>query len=207
MYKTNYLMLIFIATLAIGVGYLACTLKQISYPELRVVKYEKKEKLEEINKTFFDKISLSYNKNLDLIQNQDSLILKQNFYEKKGLSKDVNALNFSISYLKDGNSAKLTLDNWFKENIPLNTKNQKKEKIKVDGVDGYVQNYYSRSMDLDGYFTPIVITIINNTDVYQIFGYQLPEIPDPALTPADIQAAHEYEAIFNQILQSIKFVD
>jgi hypothetical protein len=212
-HKTNWAALLLLVLAASIIAYLGLQVSKISYPELAKIKYEKKEKLEMV----FGNLRVEYLKNSILSKEEkgSSIFLTyKNNYVGKNISGEIGREPFDtrIIRLKDSNKDKLYIEDWYDQNNPENDRGapfaDSHELIEINGIPAYKVVYGKARDQLNSYFYDLIyIYISHNTDIYEIRGYQLPENTDPVLTPEDIQAAREYEKTFNEILQSIRFVE
>lgn len=211
-YKTNWGALLLLVLVASVIAYLGLKVSQISYPEPAQIKYEKKEKLE---KRILGELQISYLQNSILIdEEKDSFIRVKhgNSYVGKNINGEIGRGPFylQIFFSPNVNSKKLNIEDWYDQNNPENDRGapptDSHELIEINGIPAYKVVYGKARDQFNSYFYDLIyIYISHNTDIYEIRGYKLPENLDPALTPEDIQAAREYERIFNKIINSIHF--
>jgi hypothetical protein len=213
-HKTNWAALLLLVLAASIIAYLGLQVSKISYPEPVQIKYEKKDKLE---KRILGELQIKYLQNSILFdEEKDSFIrIKHgNFYVGKNINGEIGRGPFylQIFFSPNVNSKKLSVEDWYDQNNPENDRGapfaDSHELIEINGIPAYKVVYGKARDQLNSYFYDLIyIYISHNTDIYEIRGYQLPENTDPVLTSEDIQAAREYEKTFNEILQSIRFVE
>lgn len=211
-YRTNYfvLFILVILTLGISLGVLKKEDKEIYFKSSNSNPEEKHflvGKIGNLNLIYPDNTKINFPES-----DYMTLTVTQNFlsHSENEIIRDKN-FPISIIKIKDLNSKKLSIQDWWEKDGPENEPHanipEKEEVININGVEGYKATYYTPMPGFSPYYIPVQIYFTYGTDIYEIRGYQLPENPDPALTPGDIKAAQEYEKIFNQMLQSIHFTD
>jgi len=210
-HKTNWGALLLLVLVASVIAYLGLKVSQILYPEPTQIKYEKKEKLEMV----LGNLQVEYSKNSILSKEEKGssvFLTYKNNYVGKNISGKIGREPFDtrIIRLKDSNKDKLHIEDWYDQNNPENDRGapfaDSHELIEINGIPAYKVVYGKARDQFNSYFYDLIyIYISHNTDIYEIRGYKLPENLDPALTPEDIQAAREYERIFNKIINSIHF--
>lgn len=119
--------------------------------------------------------------------------------------------SFSVDLQKNVNPENQLVGQWWDENGLEAEKTSpsyyKKEDINIDGEKAIKLFYDAQNGFGRKFYDSVIVLIPHGKDIYEVWGYKLPDTPDPTLTSEDIKSAHEYEKIFNNILASFKFVE
>lgn len=115
-----------------------------------------------------------------------------------------------LYYNRNGNPDNLSPENYFKTHGPLNDKKAPPPDsavyTKVNNIDAYKVTYHTSSLYFHSYYYDFVIYyIINGTDEYEIWGYELPDKPSNDLTTQDITDAKSYKKSFDDLVGSMHF--
>lgn len=121
-----------------------------------------------------------------------------------------NYFPIKFAYTKNGNPRSLSAEGYFDTYGPLNDRTapapDQKESLIVNGIPVFRVTYESTSYHFRSYYYNFVIVYIaDGSDIYQIWGYGLPNDPSSDLTNQDVADARSYEKIFRDMLESIYF--
>lgn len=159
------------------------------------------------NETVIGNLYIVYPKLWQLIETNNSAMLALKPKNNHELNPIISDLGLLITYLKDANIEKLNLEKWIKENTNSGMENDQGKIIKLGSIEAYRQYYRMKTNNEDDDLSKVVITFRNNSDIYEIFFDEMPTSFNSEFKKEDIQAAREYEAIVEDILQNITFVE
>ncbi len=209
-YKTNWLLLAILLVLVLIDCRFILTYNS-SLPKSVPIIYQEKEEVEKFGdlEVSYPKKVISFSKDID--DEGGYFTLKNYNFISDSFPKKYVAANFSITLNPNANPQKLDIQDWWLDNSFENERGAPAsnihEKISLSNQEAFKTVFEQQNSFGLPFYETVIIYLPYGTDIYEIRGYQLPENPDPALTPEDIKAAQEYEKIFNQMLQSIHFSD
>ncbi len=210
-YRTNYFALFFIASITGILIYFISNASYFSFSEPVFLNHN----IKSFNFSLYKEgvFTASYPSNMVDV---DGSILEPrgvSFVFKNKINNDSKKSPFflGIIYEKNINKESLSINKWWEEFGPQNQHKApyplKNNLIKIKNNDAYYTLYSGSDGFGYDYYNLVIVYIPHGTDIYEVHGFKLPDNPSSDLTPEDVQAAKEYEKIFDQILQSIEFLD
>lgn len=189
------------------------------YQDAKKTSFENIPILDDIAKTNSDLITYK-NNNFGYFFDYKNIFSISNYNEEKNVYLSLKNKNtflskefdISVTFYSEYQESSSIKDLWIKYG-PQNDSNEpypdEEKEIKIGDIDAYYTSYEtSKGSFGNQYFTPVFIYIAHKGSIFQISGVKVPDnIEQLGLTDKEIEEARDYEALFNDMVQSFRFIE